>query len=320
MLGGFGAPLFLLLAGVVGLAVGRLEGAADRRRRRRRRAPSCGAGSRSSASRSCSASRRGSWAGRSPRTLLRVDILNIMGPAIVAAAALWGAVRRPRARGRSLRRGDAGDHAADADRADRIVARRIPDPLEAYLRPAGAYSGFHVLSVGRVRVRRRLRRGAARSPGAARPAAETRVNIVVRRRRRAARRRGLRRHRFCRRFTPDRTSGPRRRPSSCSVSACSMMARRPGVRLGTAAVEPRRVELGPAARAHLALHLLDPCRAGLRADLDPDPPPAHVRAGVRGAGPVQWPDAPGVDRQGPVVARRQAAARAVPGSRPATLA
>ena len=29
----------------------------------------------------------------SPRTLLKVDILNIMGPSIVAAAALWGAFR-----------------------------------------------------------------------------------------------------------------------------------------------------------------------------------------------------------------------------------
>ena len=38
ILGGFGAPLFLLLAGVSVVAVGRLEGAPDRRRRRRRSA------------------------------------------------------------------------------------------------------------------------------------------------------------------------------------------------------------------------------------------------------------------------------------------
>ena len=33
-----------------------------------------------------------------PRTLLKVDILNIMGPSIAAAAALWGAFRSTRAR------------------------------------------------------------------------------------------------------------------------------------------------------------------------------------------------------------------------------
>ena len=34
----------------------------------------------------------------SPQTLLKVDILNIMGPSIVAAAALWGACRTERSR------------------------------------------------------------------------------------------------------------------------------------------------------------------------------------------------------------------------------
>ena len=94
ILGGFGAPLFLFLAGVaVALSAGsKLRRTGDRRRGRRARVV-----------------RRGleifglaflfrvqawilGWA--SPRTLLKVDILNIMGPSIVAAAALWGACAR----------------------------------------------------------------------------------------------------------------------------------------------------------------------------------------------------------------------------------
>ena len=34
----------------------------------------------------------------SPQSLLKVDILNIMGPSIVAAAALWGVCRSQRSR------------------------------------------------------------------------------------------------------------------------------------------------------------------------------------------------------------------------------
>ena len=89
ILGGFGAPLFLFLAGV---AVALSAGSKYRR-------------SNDHAGASRAVVRRGleifglaflfrvqawvlGWS--SPRTLLRVDILNIMGPSIMAAAALWG--------------------------------------------------------------------------------------------------------------------------------------------------------------------------------------------------------------------------------------
>src|SRR4051812_44276405 len=97
IVGGFGAPLFLFLAGV---AVPLSAGSKQRR-----------SGDRHAAS--SAVVRRGveifglaflfrlqawilGWA--SPRTLLRVDILNIMGPSIAAAAALWGVVSTRRAR------------------------------------------------------------------------------------------------------------------------------------------------------------------------------------------------------------------------------
>src|SRR4029450_1695472 len=92
ILGGFGAPLFLFLAGV---AVPLSAGAKFRK-----------TGDALSASRAVV--RRGleifglaflfrlqAWAlgWSSPSTLLRVDILNIMGPSIMAAAAMCGALR-----------------------------------------------------------------------------------------------------------------------------------------------------------------------------------------------------------------------------------
>ena len=93
ILGGFGAPLFLFLAGVsVALS-------ASSKLRRFGDAPTA----------SRAVARRGleifllafvfrvqawvlGWG--SPATLLKVDILNIMGPSIMAAAALWGLAAR----------------------------------------------------------------------------------------------------------------------------------------------------------------------------------------------------------------------------------
>ena len=97
ILGGFGAPLFLFLAGAsVALSAGsKLRRSGDVRFAAN------------------AVMRRGMWifclaflfrvqawilGMSSPRTLLKVDILNIMGPAIVAAAAVWGAFRTTRAR------------------------------------------------------------------------------------------------------------------------------------------------------------------------------------------------------------------------------
>src|SRR6266566_4389223 len=68
ILGGFGAPLFLFLAGV-GVAM-----------------------SAGSKARRLGDSRSPAWA------LLKVDILNIMGPSIVLSATLWGVFRTARAR------------------------------------------------------------------------------------------------------------------------------------------------------------------------------------------------------------------------------
>jgi hypothetical protein len=77
-----------------------------------------------------------------PRTLLKVDILNIMGPSIVAAAALWGAFGR-----RTLRSvGFALAAAALALMAPIVWATPVldsaPDPVEAYLRPLSGFASF----------------------------------------------------------------------------------------------------------------------------------------------------------------------------------
>jgi uncharacterized membrane protein len=95
ILGGFAAPLFLFLAGVAVV----LSATAKARK--------------SGVAAGAAAVRRRGWEifglaflfrlqafllnpGASPAGLLKVDILNIMGPAIVAAAAIWGRVRSER--------------------------------------------------------------------------------------------------------------------------------------------------------------------------------------------------------------------------------
>ncbi|MEO7273420.1 MAG: hypothetical protein ABIX28_02875, partial [Vicinamibacterales bacterium] len=76
------------------------------------------------------------------KMLLRVDILNLMGLAIIADAALWGLSSSPR------RRIAVFLVATLATTLPTPIVRTttwlagLPDPLEAYLRPAGAYSGF----------------------------------------------------------------------------------------------------------------------------------------------------------------------------------
>src|SRR5688500_2634348 len=138
MVAGFGAPIFLLLAGVA------LTLAAGGRR-----------GRGIAASQIASAAlRRGLWifglaflfrlqswiisGGEFPRSLLKVDILNIMGVSMVFAALLWYLGRR-----------DAGRAAlfAAATLAAALLTPLIratpsltplPDPIEWYLRPGGA--------------------------------------------------------------------------------------------------------------------------------------------------------------------------------------
>ena len=95
ILGGFGAPLFLFLAGVaVPLSAGS----------KLRRTGDVEAASRAVVRRGLEIFglaflfRIQAWVlgWSSPRWLLKVDILNIMGPSIMAAAAIWGAVQHAR--------------------------------------------------------------------------------------------------------------------------------------------------------------------------------------------------------------------------------
>ena len=138
---GFGAPLFLFLAGT---SVALSAGAKFRR-----------SGDRTGAARAVMA--RGGWlfvlafvfrvqawilGWGAPRTLLKVDILNIMGPSIVATAALWGAFRTARTRCLA-----AGAVAAAIALLTPLVRWTplldvLPDPIEAYLRPVPRIASF----------------------------------------------------------------------------------------------------------------------------------------------------------------------------------
>jgi uncharacterized membrane protein len=143
ILGGFGAPLFLFLAGV---AVALSAGAKVRR-----------SGDVGTAARAVF--RRGleifglallfrvqawvlGWS--SPRTLLKVDILNIMGPSIMAAAALWGAFSTQRARLLAFVLATLSIALfTPIIRAWHWLAV-LPDPIEAYIRPVSGLSNFVV--------------------------------------------------------------------------------------------------------------------------------------------------------------------------------
>jgi uncharacterized membrane protein len=141
IVGGLGAPLFLFLAGV---AASMSAGSKCRRGLER-------------ASAARAVERRGlqifvlaylfrvqAWllAWSNPYTLLKVDILNIMGPSIAASAAVWGAGKTSRQRLLAL----GGTTLAVAfltpaiRNAPLLVA--LPDPLEAYFRPVPGLSNF----------------------------------------------------------------------------------------------------------------------------------------------------------------------------------
>jgi len=139
--GGFAAPLFLFLAGV---AVAMSAGS------KVRRGADEGAAATAAAKRglqifalafvfrfqSYLLSRAPAW------SMLKVDILNIMGPAMIAAAALWWLLRNPRAR-------VAGFLVATLAFVLMTPVIRhlpglevLPDPLEAYLRPIPGLTNF----------------------------------------------------------------------------------------------------------------------------------------------------------------------------------
>ncbi len=143
VLGGFGAPLFLLLAGVaVALS------AESKARRLGASAPVARA-----------VERRGleifllaflfrvqAWliSRSAPGALLKVDILNIMGPSIVATAALWGACRTFRGRLAACAGATAAIVFATPIVRATPLLNALPDFLEAYLRPVPGLTNFAV--------------------------------------------------------------------------------------------------------------------------------------------------------------------------------
>jgi uncharacterized membrane protein len=141
ILAGFGAPMFLFLAGV---AVPLSAGAKSRKSGDDRLATTA-------------VVRRGleifglaflfrlqSWVlgWGALWTLFKVDILNIMGPSIAAAALLWGAARTRQGRA-ALFVGAALAIAFLTPVVRSLDALALlPDPVEAYVRPAGGLSNF----------------------------------------------------------------------------------------------------------------------------------------------------------------------------------
>jgi uncharacterized membrane protein len=140
--GGFGAPLFLLLAGVAAALSASAKAA--------RGATPWEA--------SKAVQRRGwevfglaflfrlqsyilGWAS-SARSLLRVDILNIMGPSIAAAAALWGSFRFYRARVAAFAAATIVIAMVTPPLRQASVFDPLPAPLEAYLRPVPGLTNF----------------------------------------------------------------------------------------------------------------------------------------------------------------------------------
>ncbi len=136
IVGGFGAPLFLYLAGLsVSLSAG------SKMRRSGNPASASGAVIRRGVQifglaflfrlQACIVS-WGPW-----RSLLKVDILNIMGPAIMAAGSLWGWFSSPRTRCLAFAAAAlAVGFLTPPVRATSLLAP-LPDPVEGYLRPPG---------------------------------------------------------------------------------------------------------------------------------------------------------------------------------------
>ena len=141
IVGGMGAPLFLFLAGV---AASMSAGSKMRRGLDRESAVRAVVWRGLQVFALAYLFRIQAWvlAWSSPSTLLRVDILNIMGPSIMAAAALWGTART--ARGRCLTLGGATLAIAFLTPAIRNapLLAMLPDAVEAYFRPVGGLSNF----------------------------------------------------------------------------------------------------------------------------------------------------------------------------------
>jgi fucose 4-O-acetylase-like acetyltransferase len=78
----------------------------------------------------------------SPRTLLKIDILNIMGPSIVAAGLAWGAVRGRMPRTLAFAIAAAALSLIAPIVRSTPVLSPAPDAIEAYLRPLSGFSSF----------------------------------------------------------------------------------------------------------------------------------------------------------------------------------
>jgi uncharacterized membrane protein len=138
---GFAAPMFLFLAGVsVALSAGsKLRRTGD---------------SQSAAS---AVIRRGGWifflaflfriqawaAGwGAPRSMLKVDILNVLGPSMAAAGALWGGFLNSRQRVLAFAAAAAAISIATPVIHTTGLLDGLPDALEAYVRPFGGATAF----------------------------------------------------------------------------------------------------------------------------------------------------------------------------------
>lgn len=143
ILGGFGAPLFLFFAGI---AVALSAGSKSRRMGDRRRA-------------AAAVRKRGLEifllaflfrlqafviSHSSPRALLKVDILNLMGPAIMLCAWVWGVLETRRARAAAFTALTfAIALATPIVRATASLAW-LPDFIEAYIRPVPSLTNFAI--------------------------------------------------------------------------------------------------------------------------------------------------------------------------------
>lgn len=141
ILGGFGAPLFLFLAG---LSVVLSASAKFRKSGDRDAASAAVVGRGFQIFFLAFLFRVQAWVlGMAPPwTLLRVDILNIMGPSIMASAALWGVARSTRAR--YLTFGAAAlamTLLTPIVRATPLLAP-LPDSIEGYIRPIKGLTNF----------------------------------------------------------------------------------------------------------------------------------------------------------------------------------
>jgi len=141
-LGGFGAPLFLFLAGVaIPLSIRSKERKTGDR------------------SRAAASVRRRGWQifglaflfrlqsfllspGSSLAGILKVDILNIMGPAIVMAACLWQVSRQRVVQAVCLSGAAVAFAMVTPLVRDTGLLDALPDPLEWYLRPAAGKTNF----------------------------------------------------------------------------------------------------------------------------------------------------------------------------------